>query len=104
MAKERPHGSEGILERKKKKVDRPRQYRVVFHNDDYTTMELVVLILMEVFRRSRTEATHVMLTVHHKGKGVAGVYNRELAETKVVDATEMARDHGAPLRVTMEPT
>lgn len=81
----------------------PRRYKVIFHNDDYTTMEFVVIALMQFFHKSETEATYVMLTVHRTGIGVAGVYPRDVAETKVEKVTEFAREHGMPLLVTAEP-
>ena len=81
----------------------PRRYKVVFHNDDDTTMEFVVLALMQFFHKSESEATYVMLTVHKKGSGIAGVYTRDVAETKVQEVTDFARDHGMPLLVTAEP-
>ena len=70
----------------------PRKYKVVFHNDDYTTQEFVVLVLMRFFHKDETEATHIMLSVHHKGSAVAGVYSRDIAETKVVQVTDFARE------------
>ncbi len=76
---------------------------MVFHNDDYTTMEFVTLVLRVFFHKSEAEATHIMLTVHKKGSGVAGVYTRDVAETKVREVTRYARDHGMPLLVTAEP-
>ena len=97
------HGEGGVLEKKRSKTDKPMQYKVLLHNDDYTTMELVVEILIRIFNKDETEATHIMLTVHHKGTGVAGVYVKDVAETKVVESTEAARSCGAPLKVTMEP-
>jgi ATP-dependent Clp protease adaptor protein ClpS len=78
-------------------------FKVLFHNDDYTTMEFVVEILMGVFRRTRVEATRIMLSVHRTGKGVAGVYTREVAETKAGLAMDRARERGYPLLVTTEP-
>ncbi len=98
-----PKGDGAVKERKRAKTQKPRQYHVLFHNDDYTTMELVIEILVHIFNKNETEATHIMLTVHHKGVGVAGVYTRDVAETKVMESTEVARDRGAPLKVTMEP-
>ena len=100
-----PHGHDegGVLERKKSKTRKPPQYKVLLHNDDYTTMELVVEILVRIFNKTETEATHIMLTVHHRGIGTAGVYSRDVAETKVVESTEVARSCGAPLKITMEP-
>jgi ATP-dependent Clp protease adaptor protein ClpS len=81
----------------------PRRYKVIFHNDDYTTMEFVVMALMQFFHKSETEATYIMLTIHKKGIGVAGVFTRDVAETKVQKVTELARDNGMPLLVTAEP-
>ena len=94
---------EEIAVRDREATRRPRMYRVVLHNDDFTTMEFVVEILMEFFRKSRTEATQIMLHVHTKGKGVCGVFTREIAETKVMQVTERARENGHPLLCTMEP-
>src|SRR5579864_141168 len=89
------------LERQKTAV--PKRYNVIFHNDDYTTMEYVVEVLRRFFHKGETEALHVMLTVHKKGKAVAGVYPRDVAETKVAEVTQDARDRGHPLLLTTEP-
>ena len=91
-----------VLERKAK-TKKPKMYRVLLHNDDYTTMEFVIWVLQEVFHKTESQATHLMLTIHHKGLGVAGVYTRDLAESKVAQVTEFAREHGMPLLVTTEP-
>ncbi len=85
------------------KVDRPRRFVVIFHNDDYTTQEFVVHVLVDQFHKSSTEATQIMLQVHHKGWGVVGVYGRDVAESKVAAVMEYARRHGQPLKVTAEP-
>jgi ATP-dependent Clp protease adaptor protein ClpS len=90
-----------ILERKK--TQRPRRYQVIFHNDDYTTMEFVVHVLMKFFGKSETESTHIMLNVHHKGYGVVDVFPRDIAETKASLVMEYAREHGQPLKCTAEP-
>ena len=82
---------------------RPRRYRVLLHNDDYTTMEFVVEVLRDVFEKSLPEATRLMLQVHHQGQAVAGIYPREVAETKVSEVTAMARRNEMPLLVTAEP-
>jgi len=95
-------GTETVLERKPK-TKRPKMHRVLMHNDDFTTMEFVIWVLREVFHKSESQATHLMLTIHHKGMGVAGVFTRDIAETKVVQVTELAREHGMPLLVTSEP-
>jgi ATP-dependent Clp protease adaptor protein ClpS len=86
-----------------KKLKRPRLYRVLLHNDDYTTREFVVQVLHTVFHRGEQDAIRIMLHVHHNGVGVAGVFTREVAETKVQRAERMARSQEFPLRLTMEP-
>jgi ATP-dependent Clp protease adaptor protein ClpS len=79
------------------------RYMVVFHNDDYTTKDFVVHVLMKFFQLSVTEATYVMLSVHHKGHGVAGTFSRDIAETKALQVCEYAKKHQMPLKVTAEP-
>jgi ATP-dependent Clp protease adaptor protein ClpS len=86
-----------------KKLKRPRLYRVLLHNDDYTTREFVVQVLHTVFHCGEQEAIRIMLHVHHTGVGVAGVFTREVAETKIQRVERMARAHEFPLRLTMEP-
>ena len=85
------------------KVRKAARYMVVFHNDDYTTKDFVVHVLMKFFYLTITEATHIMLSVHHKGHGVAGVFSRDIAETKAVQVTQYAKSHEMPLKVTAEP-
>jgi ATP-dependent Clp protease adaptor protein ClpS len=80
------------------------RYSVVLHNDDYTTMEFVVQVLVEFFAKTETEATRIMLEVHHKGRGVAATYTRDIAETKAEMVESHARAHGHPLKCTAEPT
>ena len=81
----------------------PRRYKVIFHNDDYTTQEFVTRVLISFFHKSEAEATHIMLKVHRTGSGVAGVYTRDVAETKVAQVMDYAKEHGMPLLVTAEP-
>jgi ATP-dependent Clp protease adaptor protein ClpS len=83
-------------------VERPKRYKVLMHNDDYTTMEFVVDVLMSIFRKSETEAVRLMQTIHEKGKAVCGIYTKEIAETKVAQTIGLARSNGFPLRCTME--
>ncbi len=91
-----------VVTEKEKKLKPPAMYKVLLHNDDYTTMEFVVQILQIVFHRSPAEATAIMLHVHRNGIGVAGVYTYEVAETKIAIAEAMARQHDFPLKCTME--
>jgi ATP-dependent Clp protease adaptor protein ClpS len=90
------------VEEVRPKIKQPPLYRVVLINDDYTPMEFVVEILESVFGMERTRATQVMLEVHTKGKGVCGVYNFEIAETKVAQVMGIAKQHQHPLLCTME--
>jgi ATP-dependent Clp protease adaptor protein ClpS len=103
MAERDPRGREAVLDRAAPKTDKPRLYRVILHNDDYTTMEFVLKILESVFGRSPAEEYRVMMHVHTRGAGVAGVYSHEVAETKVSVTHERAREAGHPLRCSMEP-
>ena len=84
------------------KVARPLQFRVLMHNDDYTTMEFVVEVLAQVFRKSPVEANLIMLQVHHRGQGMCGIYPFEIAETKVNRVHQLARAAGFPLRCSLE--
>ena len=83
-------------------VQEPPLYKVMLLNDDYTTMEFVVEVLMGVFSKSIEEATRIMLNVHHQGFGLCGVYTFETAETKVETVHSLAREHSFPLKCTME--
>ena len=85
-----------------KKLKRPQLYKVLLHNDDFTTMEFVVWVLQSIFNMTEDQAVQTMLNVHMKGVGVAGVYTYEIAEMKVSRTTELAREHEYPLLCTME--
>jgi ATP-dependent Clp protease adaptor protein ClpS len=93
---------EGVLTESKPKLKKPPLYKVLLHNDDYTTMEFVVLILETVFHKSETDAYKIMMAVHQHGLGVAGVFTYEIAEAKVNKVIEMARSQDFPLLCTME--
>jgi ATP-dependent Clp protease adaptor protein ClpS len=99
---ERPDGYDLAVEEARPKLKQPSLYRVVLINDDYTPMEFVVDILETIFGMERTRATQVMLEVHTKGKGVCGVYNFEIAETKVAQVTGISQQHQHPLLCEME--
>ena len=86
----------------KEELKEPPMFRVLLHNDDYTTMEFVVEVLMAVFKKTAEEATQIMLNVHRRGSGICGVFTREVAETKVETVIRLARENGHPLRCTME--
>ncbi len=98
---------EGVVTETRRKTRKrtrpPRMYRVLLHNDDYTTREFVVDVLRSVFHKSDADAVAIMLNVHHNGVGVAGVYTLEIAETKVRTVEGMARRQGYPLRLSIEP-
>ena len=83
-------------------VEEPKKYKVLLHNDDYTTMEFVILILEDVFNKTSAEAHDIMMKVHEKGVGICGVYCFEVAETKAQKVDVMAKNEGHPLKVSIE--
>jgi len=83
-------------------LDEPRMFKVLLHNDDYTTMEFVVEVLQKVFYKTFAEAMRIMLSVHRSGTGVCGIYTGEVAETKVVTVQYLAKENGFPLQCSME--
>jgi ATP-dependent Clp protease adaptor protein ClpS len=91
-----------VAERQAAKVEPPRMYQVVMLNDDYTPMEFVVLVLQEYFKRDLETATQIMLKIHHEGRGVCGVYSKDVAATKVELVLAAARRGGHPLQCIME--
>lgn len=84
------------------KLEEPPLYRVLLHNDDYTTMDFVVMVLEQVFHKKPSEATHIMLMVHRQGVGICGIYPAEIAETKVDAVHALAAEAGFPLKASME--
>jgi ATP-dependent Clp protease adaptor protein ClpS len=92
----------GVVTETEKRVKMPPLYKVLLHNDDYTTMEFVVQVLESVFHKSHAEATQITLHVHRTGIGVAGIYSHEIAETKVAQVEALARKHEFPLLCSME--
>lgn len=91
-----------ILERHKEELKEPTMYKVVLHNDDFTTKDFVVHVLRVVFHKPPIEATRIMLMVHRTGRGVVGVYTWDVAQTKATQVHEMAREQEFPLRCTVE--
>lgn len=92
-----------IREKENTNLREPRRYKVILYNDDFTTMEFVVMLLMKVFNKNETEAETLMLQVHHSGQAVVGVYSLDIAATKVQKATQMADEAGFPLRIALLP-
>jgi len=84
------------------KVELPKMYKVILLNDHYTTMDFVIEILMSIFNKNQAEAIAIMMNVHKQGKGVAGIYTFDIAQTKIKIVKDMAREAGYPLQLTME--
>lgn len=93
----------GVATRNRTLIEEPRQYKVLFHNDDFTTMDFVTDVLQSVFGKSVEEAVALMMKVHHEGHAVVGIYSYDVAMTKASLATAMARNEGFPLHITCEP-
>ena len=91
-----------IREEVRSKLQRPPMYKVVLVNDHYTTMDFVVLVLVQVFHKTAAEATQIMLDVHQKGRGIVGVYTYDIALTKITQVEEMAKENEFPLKAVME--
>ncbi|BCO07898.1 ATP-dependent Clp protease adapter protein ClpS [Desulfolithobacter dissulfuricans] len=102
MSKNKTRGQEETLTRNQEELQEPPLYKVLLHNDDYTTMDFVVMILQSVFGKDTAEATRIMLNVHHQGVGVAGIYTREIGETKIAVVHQMARKNQFPLKCSLE--
>lgn len=84
------------------KLDKPKKYKVLMHNDDYTSMEFVVEVLMSVFRKDEITAIVLMQAIHEEGIAICGIYPKEIAETKVIQTKELAKANKYPLKCTME--
>ena len=98
------NGSDSVvLERRPQKTKPPQMYQVVLLNDDYTPMEFVVVVIQEFFNKDRETATQIMLKIHLDGKGICGVFSRDVAATKVDQVTEASRKNGHPLQCVSEP-
>jgi ATP-dependent Clp protease adaptor protein ClpS len=91
------------ISKEKIKIKKPSMFKVVFNNDNKTPMDFVVEILMVIFHHDRVSAEHITLDIHNKGKGTAGVFTFEIAEQKTVESTAVARQHGFPLTISVEP-
>jgi ATP-dependent Clp protease adaptor protein ClpS len=99
--KRKEQGDSSVLERER--IDEPKKYKVILLNDHYTTMEFVVHVLKTVFRQTSAQATRTMLHIHNNGVGTAGIYMKEIAETKIAQTHDLAREAGHPLQCEMEP-
>ena len=102
-APSRDDGDSVVMERRTQKVQPPQMYQVVMLNDDYTPMEFVVMVIQEFFSKDREQATQIMLKIHLDGKGVCGVYSRDVAATKVDQVMDAASKSGHPLQCVSEP-
>lgn len=102
MGKDKPGLQEKNVSKEKEEVKEPPLYKVLLHNDDYTTMDFVVMILETVFKKETGEATRIMLNVHNQGLGIAGVYIREIGETKIALVHDLARQNQFPLKCSLE--
>lgn len=103
MASDRSRTATGSDVKERTRTTEPPLYKVILLNDDYTTMEFVVHVLEAVFHKGLTEAQQIMLAVHRDGKGIAGIYTKEIAETKVAVVHQIARQNEYPLKCTIEP-
>ena len=99
----RDDGDTVVLERVPQKTKPPQMYQVVMLNDDYTPMEFVVFVIQEFFKKDRETATQIMLKIHLDGKGVCGVFSKDIAASKVDQVTGAAKEHGHPLQCQAEP-
>ena len=105
MPKKRPEEEDGVVTQSETKpqVEPPRMFKVLLHNDNYTTMDFVVFILTNIFHKSEEDAVQIMVNVHRKGIGLAGLYQYDIAETKMQTVLQMAKEAEFPLQCSMEP-
>ena len=99
-----PYAGNGteLVHKKRERLKEPEEYRVILLNDNYTTMDFVVEVLMEIFNKKEEDATRIMLDVHHKGKGTVGTYPWDIAQTKANQVHSLARKHEFPLKCIVE--
>ena len=102
MAQDKRQRDLEILDKPSERTREPEQYRVILHNDDYTSMDFVIIILETIFHRGPAEAYRIMMKIHNEGWGIAGVYPHEVAETKVEKVHSTAKENGFPLRASVE--
>lgn len=94
--------STAIKEKTNIKIKEPKKYKVIMHNDDFTSMEFVIFVLVNIYNKNNFEANELMLNVHKGGKAVVGSYSYDIARTKIAETTSLAREEGFPFKVTME--
>jgi len=102
MSKSKSNTDHSVLTEDKTETKEPRLYKVLLHNDDYTSMEFVISILETIFHKSPPDATKIMLNVHNRGVGIAGIYTKEICETKISVVHQLAKKNEFPLRCSME--
>ncbi len=102
MSKNQIDRKQETITKDRNELQEPPLYKVLLHNDDYTTMDFVIMVLRDIFGKDTTESTKIMLNVHHQGVGVAGVYTLEIGETKVSMVHRMARKNQHPLKCSLE--
>lgn len=103
MSRENPINETNLTFKDSLDLKEPPLYKVIMHNDHYTTMDFVIEMLVTVFHKPAAEATTIMLDVHKKGAGMCGIYTRDIAQTKVEEVHTHAREHSFPLRCSIEP-
>lgn len=102
MTESNSHSDQSVLAEDTTEIQEPRLYKVLLHNDDYTSMEFVISILETIFHKSPPDATKIMLNVHNRGVGIAGIYTKEICETKISVVHQLANKNEFPLRCSME--